>query len=495
MAEEDLPLSHPVVKSIAYVLCHTPHLVRYGSKPARELAKESNGLPAKLGAALRSFDAAVGYGPNQTYVGNIDPTALAELERPWWGTSIPDASRFSDWGEIMPELEFLGLLKASDDFNLVHLRSDVADEIRDALSRHPLDFGREVGRLNGVSPADLERRLGADGALPLYLDGHEKPVGCILDGHDEDENLVAHILLENLATKASGALALRWLVERQGVDRDAVEYVLNCGEEAVGDRYQRGGGSLSKAMAEQVQMRNATGSDTKAFCCAPVHSIVQAAALVQANVFNSVVVVGGGSLAKLGMKFLSHLDKEMPILEDVLAGVAILIGPDDGESPCIRLDSVGRHRVGSGSSQQSILQDLVRDPLQRLGIGFTDVDRYATEMHNPEVTEPSGTGDVPERNYKMIASLAVMSGEIGRECMGEFVRQRGVPGFSPTQGHIAAAIPLLGHALRDLRDGRAQRVFFLAKGSLFLGKMTHQSDGMSFLLEGRSSSTLGLERR
>ncbi|MDQ3466921.1 MAG: DUF5940 domain-containing protein, partial [Chloroflexota bacterium] len=212
-------------------------------------------------------------------------------------------------------------------------------------------------------------------------------------------------------------------------------------------------------------------------------------ALVQAKVFDSVLVVGGGSLAKLGMKFRSHLDKETPILEDVLAGLAILISADDGRGPQIRLDSIGRHRVGSGSSQQAILQDLVRDPLRRIGWRLTDVDLYATEMHNPEVTEPSGSGDVPDRNYRMIASLAVIDGDIARDQIGAFVEERGVPGFSPTQGHIAAAVPMLGHAIRDLEAGRAQRAFFLAKGSLFLGKMTNMSDGMSFAIERRPSET------
>jgi betaine reductase len=32
-------------------------------------------------------------------------------------------------------------------------------------------------------------------------------------------------------------------------------------------------------------------------------------------------------------------------------------------------------------------------------------------------------------------------------------------------------------------EGRIQRAMIIAKGSLFLGKMTHLSDGMSFLLE------------
>ena len=36
-----------------------------------------------------------------------------------------------------------------------------------------------------------------------------------------------------------------------------------------------------------------------------------------------------------------------------------------------------------------------------------DVDRYATELHDPEITEPAGGGNVPSRNYRMIAALAV----------------------------------------------------------------------------------------
>ena len=58
-----------------------------------------------------------------------------------------------------------------------------------------------------------------------------------------------------------------------------------------------------------------------------------------------------------------------------------------------------------------------------------------------------------------------------------------MPGFAPTQGHIASAVPFLGHAVDGLRDGSLQRVMLLAKGSLFLGRMTQMADGMSLLLE------------
>ena len=110
------------------------------------------------------------------------------------------------------------------------------------------------------------------------------------------------------------------------------------GEEAVGDRYQRGGGSLSKAMAEMANLPNADGVDIKAFCCAPVHATVIAGALVESGVHQQVVVVGGASLAKLGMKFRGALAHDVPILEDTLAALAILIGPDDGAGdPRVRL--------------------------------------------------------------------------------------------------------------------------------------------------------------
>ena len=41
----------------------------------------------------------------------------------------------------------------------------------------------------------------------------------------------------------------------------------------------------------------------------------------------------------------------------------------------------------------------------------------------------------------------------------------------------------MGHAVDRLIDGRMQRAMFLAKGSLFLGRMTQLADGLSFVLE------------
>jgi betaine reductase len=227
--------------------------------------------------------------------------------------------------------------------------------------------------------------------------------------------------------------------------------------------------------------------DVKGFCAGPIHALVIAAGLVASRVFEYVAVVGGCSLAKLGMKYRGHLTQGQPILEDVLAGAAVLVGPDDQYSPVLRLDSLGRHTVAAGSSQQAIFQHLVARPLEELGLRFQDIGKYATELQNPELTEPGGSGNVPELNYRIIASLAALRQEIAREDIPAFVKTHGMPGFSPTQGHIASALPFLGHALDGLREGSLQRAMFLAKGSLFLGRMTQLSDGMSFILERNGS--------
>jgi betaine reductase len=370
-------------------------------------------------------------------------------------------------------------MKIADEFDLLHLDERFVETIRPLLANHPLTRTEDLGRLgDGVAVGQIAAEVERNGALPLYL-GNQL-VGCLVRGHDEDENLAPAILLENLACKATGILALRHLL---GPDSAAVDFVLGCGEEGVGDRYQRGAGNLAKAMAELAGCLNSSGADVKAFCCSPVHALVIGASLVHAGLFRNVAVVGGGSLAKLGMKMRGHLANGMPIMEDVLAAIAFWLGEDDRVNPHLRLDTVGKHDVAAGSSQQAIMESLVVRPLERVGLRILEVERFATEMHNPEITEPAGSGNVPRNNYRMIGGLAVLRGEMSRSELDWFERHYGMPGFSPTQGHVAAAVPFLGHARNMILGGKIDRAMFVAKGSLFLAKMTKLSDGMSFVLQ------------
>jgi glycine/sarcosine/betaine reductase complex component C subunit beta len=474
----------PVVKGASYFLAHVPSMVRHGSKPSRDLKKNPSKLAQTLGH-LRTFEQAVSYTPNQVFIGNVDPDDLLNMKAPFWNNPLPDASRWGSFGEIMPEEEFYGMLKISDEFNLFSFEEAFTQEMTAKLKHHPLFDAKDIEKLGqGVPLAKIEKQISDGKTLPLYIQ-KDRLIGCIQaasEHAEEDSSLVPDILIENLAVRASGAMALRHLTAKVGT-ADEVDYLLGYGEEAVGDRYQRGGGNMAKAIGQLGKCNNATGSDIKAFCCAPVHALIVAASLVSSGVFKNVVLVGGGSFAKLGMKFEGHLRHDMPILEDVLGAIAIWVGQDDGQSPVIRLDAVGKHDISSSSAQQAILEKLVTGPLEKLGMRITEVDKYATELHNPEVTEPQGSGNVPKTNYRTIGSLAVLRNEINREEIDRFVEIHGMIGFSPTQGHIASAVPYLGHAVKNIKSGKIKNSLFLAKGSLFLGRMTQLSDGISFLLE------------
>ena len=469
----------PVVRGVSLCLAHVPDLIRHGSKPMRDLAGDDE-LLDRLEAHRRSFGEAVTYPPNQVFIGNLSPEQLWDTHEPWFEAPIEDADRRGPDGELMPEDEFYCLMASVDDFDLFLLSADHVAATLPAFEDHPLITERDLIALgSGVDLPEIRTRIESGVALSVHHEG--QIVGCMMQGHPQDASLEAGVLLENLAAKASAVLALRRLVA-DVPSAIGAGYVFGCGEEAVGDRYQRGGGNLAKAIAESSGFRSATGSDIKAFCCAPNHAIVIGAGLVAAGLFDSVVVVGGGSLPKLGMKYEGHLKHEMPVLEDTLAAAALVIEADDGVSPIIDLNAVGKHDIEAGTSPPVFIEVVVAEPLRRVGLGLADIDRFATELHNPELTVPQGSGNVPERNYRILASVAARSGEIDRDEIDEFARGKGMPGFSPTQGHIASAIAFLGHARRGLTEGSMNTVFFYAKGSLFLGRMTKLSDGFSFLL-------------
>ncbi|WP_134703268.1 glycine/sarcosine/betaine reductase complex component C subunit beta [Ammoniphilus sp. YIM 78166] len=484
-------MNTPVIKGASFVLTHTPSLVRHGSKPMRELEKNPE-LLDQIHAHLRSYEAAVAYPPNQVFIGNMRPDELRKLEGPWHQSKVLEAKRFSPSGEIMPEDEFYGWLKISDEYNLVLLEEGFVSEIKFKLEQHPLIEASDLGRLGqGVSLAVIEDRIQNEHhTIPLYVN-RTQLIGCVITGHEEDENLAGHIILENLSNKASGVVAMRHALRSFAVKPHEIDYVIGCDEEAVGDRYQRGGGNMAKSIAELAGCTKASGSDIKSFCCAPAHAIVVAASMVQSGLYDEVLVIGGGCLAKLGMKYAGHLKNQMPILEDQMGAIAILVGKDDGKSPVVRLDAVGKHSIASGSSAQAIYQSLVVEPLERIGKTILDIDKFAVEMHNPEVTEPNGNGNVPKTNYRTLASMAVIRGEMEKAEIGNYEIQHGMPGFSPTQGHIAAAIPFMGHARDMIMNGEIETAMFVAKGSLFLGKMTKLSDGMSYLLEKNKGGNKG----
>ena len=457
----------PRIIASGQILAHVPDLVFSGSKPAREITADPL-LVQQIAASLRSDDLASRYLPNQVFIGAEPPRALLNPGMPWWSNPL-GAQRLGRSGALFSQDEFLAALAAVDSSGLLNLRHEPA-------------LQRGTPQEEAVASLSVTRQAVDTGTGAVELIGARGPLGSVSWGYPGDEALSPTVVLENLATKASGALALAHVLRTSGIDPQQLDLVISCSEEAIGDRYQRGGGNLGKAIAEAVGAGRSSGFDVKNFCAGPIPALVVASSLVAAGVANTVVVVAGGSLPKLGMKFQGHLKSDMPVLEDCLGGVAAVISAA-GDGPIIRHDAVGMHSVAAGGSNQQIFNELVFDPLEKVGLKATDVDMFGTELHNPELTEPQGSGNVPMRNYRMLSALAARRGHISTSEVEEFLNARCVAGFAPTQGHIASAICLLPHVFAELNAGRMHRAQLIAKGSLFLGRMSGLSDGMSVLVE------------
>jgi len=479
-----------VLKGASYVLVHAPDMLVHGgtTQVTERIVNEGSEYLEKLPEHLRSFDEAVAYLPNQVYIGNKTPADLSEAGDTWYDKPLSEADRYGAFGEIMPQDEFYLLMQTCDVFDLVMLDKGFVAETLPDFKKHPLVDAELLALVReGVDGGEIEGAIAEHRAEGVYHNG--KLIGCVKKAHDIDENLSAGIILENLISKASCALSLMHLVKNTGMDKADIDLVLDCSEEAVGDMNQRGGGNLAKAAAESAGLVSASGADIRAFCAAPVHAMIHAAALVASGTYENVIVAAGGSIAKLGMNGKDHVKKDLPALEDVMGGFAALVSKNDGVSPEILSEFTGKHNVGTGSSPQAVITALVTAPLDKMGLKIADIDKYSVEMQNPDITKPAGAGDVPQANYKMIAALGVKRGELERAEIGDFTVKHGMPGWAPTQGHIPSGVPYLGFARDDIMSGKINRSMIVGKGSLFLGRMTNLFDGVSFILQNNSGGS------
>ncbi len=477
-----------VLKAAGYILAHTPDMVIHNgtTQTTERVVNPDSEYLKVLKDHIRTYDEVIKYPPNQAYIGNITPDELSKYAMPWYDKEAPNASKYGKFGEIMPQEEFIGLMQICDVFDLVKLEKNFASLSKKLLSENKLISSNLVEQIKEGEDIDtIKKFIEEEHAEPLYNDG--KIVGCVKNAHDVDQNLSAHVLFENLVSKASCSFSIMNMLDKYDINKDDIDYVIDCCEEACGDMNQRGGGNFAKAAAEIAGLNNATGSDVRGFCAGPAHAMVHAAALVKSGTFKNVIVCAGGSTAKLGMNGKDHVKKGMPILEDMVAGFAVLVSENDGESPEIRNDIVGRHTVGTGSSPQAVITSLVSKPLEKAGLKITDIQKYSAEMQNPDITKPAGAGDVPNANYKMIGALAVKMGNLDRKELPLFIQNHGMVGWAPTQGHIPSGVPYLGFAREDIMNGKVKNAMIIGKGSLFLGRMTNLFDGISFVIEENSS--------
>jgi hypothetical protein len=478
-----------VIKGSSYILIHAPDMVLHNgsTQTTEKIVNPESDYLKTIPGHLRSYEDAVGYIANQTYIGNVHPEELAKVELPWYDKTDKGADRFGRFGEIMPQEEFLFLVQASDMFEVVKLEKNFVDKYRESFVSNPIISEDIALRLKeGVDFAEIENLVLNEDAEGLYIEG--TLVGCIKKAHEIDVNLNAHVMHENLMSKASSVLALLYAIRNTGLSKEDVDYVIDCSEEACGDMNQRGGGNFAKAAAETAGLINATGSDTRGFCAAPVHAIVKAASLVKAGAYKTVIVTSGGSTAKLGMNGKDHVKKGLPILEDCIGGFAVVITENDGISPEINLELIGRHTVGTGSSPQIVTSSLVTHSLDKFDMKIADIDKYSPEMQNPDITKPAGAGDVPLSNFKMIGALAAKRGEMTPKDLPAFIEKHGLVGWAPTQGHIPSGVPYIGFGCEDIMAGKIKNTMIIGKGSLFLGRMTNLFDGVSFVIQANTGA-------
>lgn len=477
-------MSKAAVKATAYSLNHVPELsLHYGNTPFVEREEHPDSEYLKLLPNFtQGYEAAASYAPNLAYIGAMTIEEMESRPQPWHKNLEPQVKRFGKYGEIMPEDETLGFIDICDVFDLIWLEKSFAAAVREKLAGHPLMRDDIIARLEtGHELSEIEAEAQKSGAELLYCDG--KVAGCCRRGHEFDPNLTAYELLVNITNKASAVLSMLYLIKNSALAPADIDFIVECSEEAAGDMNQRGGGNFAKAIAEIAGCVNASGCDIRAFCAGPTNAMVAAASMVASGVRKNVAVIAGGAIPKLYMNSRDHVKKGLPTLENCLGSFGVLLVPDDGQLPVIRLDAIGKHSVGAGSSPQAVTSALVFEPLRQIGLGFADVDKYAPELHNPEITQPAGAGNVPEANYKMIAALGVMKGQLEKADMLGFIKKHGMMGFAHTQGHIPSGVPFIGHAADAINAGTMNRAMIIGKGSLFLARLTNLADGISFLIE------------
>ena len=149
-----------VIKGASYVLAHTPQMVVYNgtTQTTERIVNPESEYLKELESHLRSYEDCVSYWPNQVYIGNATPDDLAEVEFPYYDKKKDGAERYGKYGEIMPEEEFILLVQACDQFEVVMLDKEFVAAHKEAFAADPIITEDIVERLHaGMELAEIEK--------------------------------------------------------------------------------------------------------------------------------------------------------------------------------------------------------------------------------------------------------------------------------------------------------------------------------------------------
>ena len=153
-----------VIRGAGYILAHVPDMVlSCGTTQTTEATINSDSeYLAQAQRALRTYNDAQGYMPNQVYIGTREPEALRDIELPWYEKPCLDAGRYGKFGEIMPQDELLLLMRACDVFELVMIADSFIADALPRLSANPIIGEDIVSRVGDGVPISTIASLVSD---------------------------------------------------------------------------------------------------------------------------------------------------------------------------------------------------------------------------------------------------------------------------------------------------------------------------------------------
>jgi len=124
-------------------------------------------------------------------------------------------------------------------------------------------------------------------------------LGAMLPGHDEDDTLTARFCWRTWRARRPRRSRCVTCSRARPIAAADVRYVINCGEEAVGDRYQRAAATSPRQSPSGRDAGGPPAATSRHSAPGPCTADL-AGALVRSGLHDDVLVVAGGSLAKLG---------------------------------------------------------------------------------------------------------------------------------------------------------------------------------------------------
>ena len=104
-----------VIKGAGYILAHTPDMVLHNgtTQTTERIVNPDSEYLKELPNHLRDWNTVLAYWPNQVYIGNKTPEELAAIPQPWFEQTCDVNARYGKYGQMMPQEEFLLLIRLS----------------------------------------------------------------------------------------------------------------------------------------------------------------------------------------------------------------------------------------------------------------------------------------------------------------------------------------------------------------------------------------------